>query len=283
MSGRAAGKPWTQRISVDFSKADSKDGEGLPSAWARQKIEYLSNTSADEQVSGESTKDLQEQITQVALGYHLMSPYTSFVAVEPTVVNIGGQQKTVEVPVEMADGVSYKGIFGDRDEAMGAGGGATFAYSLRAAPMASASVPRRATGGPRSGVTMGVRLSRKAPSANVSLLAEEQRAMLPSPQQLAAMKPAERIKAIRAAKMSKAVALLAAKTKPEKVTVQFWLSPLATSKAKADFAVKLKALGWTQSAVLTPGKLVLGTINSDKLDELAALEGVRLIDAPKFK
>jgi Ca-activated chloride channel family protein len=41
-----------------------------------------------------------------------MSNYTSFVAVEKKVVNIGGKQRTVEVPVEMVDGVSYEGVFG---------------------------------------------------------------------------------------------------------------------------------------------------------------------------
>ncbi len=41
-----------------------------------------------------------------------MSAYTSFVAVEQRVINEGGQQRTVEVPVEMPDGVSYQGIFG---------------------------------------------------------------------------------------------------------------------------------------------------------------------------
>ena len=95
--------------------------------------------------------------------------------------------------------------------------------------------------------------------------------------------------AIRKIKMSDGIRFLAAQTKAERVSVQLWLSPLADAtakakaKAKADFAAKLKALGWKQDAVLTPGKLVLGTISSDKLDELAALEGVGLVDTPHFK
>jgi hypothetical protein len=36
-----------------------------------------------------------------------MSQWTSFVAVEKRVVNIGGKMRTIAVPVEMADGVSY--------------------------------------------------------------------------------------------------------------------------------------------------------------------------------
>jgi Ca-activated chloride channel family protein len=51
-----------------------------------------------------------------------MSQYTSFVAVEERIVNVGGQQRTIDVPVEMPDGVSYEGIFGDeRREAIALG------------------------------------------------------------------------------------------------------------------------------------------------------------------
>jgi len=45
-------------------------------------------------------------------GLHLSRQFTSFVAVEEKVVNEGGRPKTVQVPVEMTDGVSYEGVFG---------------------------------------------------------------------------------------------------------------------------------------------------------------------------
>jgi Ca-activated chloride channel family protein len=47
-----------------------------------------------------------------ALQHGIMSQWTSFVAVEKRVVNIGGKMRTVAVPVEMADGVSYEGVMG---------------------------------------------------------------------------------------------------------------------------------------------------------------------------
>jgi len=313
---------WAQRVPVDFSKADQKAGAGLPSAWARQKIEDLSNT-APKAVSGEKADDLREQITEVALDYHLMSPYTSFVAVEPTVVNIGGQQKTLDVPVEMADGVSYDGIFGAERAAKrplilksvsqnigGAtrfGVGAAFglpanlgavtqikpvngmlvpgaprtdALENRMASVESRVVPPRITFPPAILHQQGY--SSYVPGGKFSY-SDTRAPTLPSAEEFAQMTPEARLKTIRALKMSVAVAQLAAKTPAAKVAIQFWLSPLADDKAKAEFAAKLKALGWTQSAVLTPGKLVLGEISSDKLDEMAALEGVRLVEVPRFK
>ncbi len=270
--GRSAGKEWSKRVPVDFSRADQKSGAGLPSAWARQKIEDLTNTSPT-QTSGETADDLRAQITNVALDYHLMSQYTSFVAVEPTVVNVGGQQKTVEVPVEMADGVSYEGIFGARGDAVGS-------LSLARSSFANGKATAMAGAAPMMPATA---MKFRANIATDGIALNDKETELPTPAQLAQMTPAQRIKTGRAAKMSGAVAKLAAQTPAAKVTVQLWLAPLANEAARAQFAAKLKELGWTQSAVLTPGKLVLGEISSDQLDAVAALQGVKLIETPKFK
>jgi Ca-activated chloride channel family protein len=56
--------------------------------------------------------DLKESITQLGLKFRLMTQFTSFVAVEASVVTQGGVPTRVEVPVELPHGVSYEGIFG---------------------------------------------------------------------------------------------------------------------------------------------------------------------------
>jgi hypothetical protein len=59
--------------------------------------------------------DLKQQITQLGIDYRLMTPFTSFVAVEEKVVTEGGAPRRVEVPVEMPDGMSYEGVFGSEN------------------------------------------------------------------------------------------------------------------------------------------------------------------------
>ena len=61
--------------------------------------------------------EIRESITQLGLEYRLMTQFTSFVAVEETIVTSGGQPRRIDVPVEMPEGVSYEGVFG------GGGGG----------------------------------------------------------------------------------------------------------------------------------------------------------------
>ncbi|NJK37132.1 MAG: after-VIT domain-containing protein [Oscillatoriales cyanobacterium RM2_1_1] len=76
--------------------------------WGRAKIKHLAN-----QMLGGETKSGVERITQTALDYRLLSPYTAFVAVSEEVrVDPNGQRRTVQVPVELPEGVSREGIFG---------------------------------------------------------------------------------------------------------------------------------------------------------------------------
>ena len=65
---------------------------------------------------------LGEQGTGLGLDYGLMTRYTAFIAVERTMVNEGGAQRRVDVPVELPEGVSFGAVLGDRGVA-GAGGG----------------------------------------------------------------------------------------------------------------------------------------------------------------
>jgi Ca-activated chloride channel homolog len=67
---------------------------------------------------GAPDPEMANQITQLGLDYRLVTQFTSFVAVEERTVTDHGQPKRVDVPVEMPDGVSYQGVFGDAPPSM---------------------------------------------------------------------------------------------------------------------------------------------------------------------
>ena len=104
--GKIGGLDMVFSVPVELP-ASSDENEALAPLWARARIRELEG----EQYGGNNT-DVEKAITDLALNYRLMSAFTSFVAVEEKVVNEGGQVKTVQVPVEMPDGVSYEGVFG---------------------------------------------------------------------------------------------------------------------------------------------------------------------------
>ncbi len=113
ITGNSAGRPFTKKIDVAFPAVEPLNSS-LPALWARKRIDSIS--SGIGYMKGAETSKAAEQITELGLQFNLVTDYTSFVAVEDKVVNKDGKSVTVSVPVEMPDGVDYKGVFGDDQE-----------------------------------------------------------------------------------------------------------------------------------------------------------------------
>ena len=79
------------------------DNESVGRLWARARIREL----MAKQYHG-PTIEIETQITELAIAHGIVSKYTSFVAVEERVVTENGATRTVYVPVEIPEGVSYE-------------------------------------------------------------------------------------------------------------------------------------------------------------------------------
>lgn len=106
LNGKLGGQPWSQTLDLEF--AGRSNAGAVPILWARKKIAEIERTDYLAGLKGQSRspESVASRVTDLALQFGLMSQYTSFVAVETRVVNVGGKQRTVAVPVEQADGVS---------------------------------------------------------------------------------------------------------------------------------------------------------------------------------
>ena len=97
----AGGERYEQTLDVNFDGVNSN--LGIAQLWGRARIKDLMN----QMLSGE-VKSLVDAVTQTALNYRLLSQYTAFVAVSEEVrVNPDGGKVTVNVPVEMPQGVNF--------------------------------------------------------------------------------------------------------------------------------------------------------------------------------
>jgi Ca-activated chloride channel homolog len=124
LNGTRAGGPFTRDIPVSFSSS-TPPFDALAGFWARRRIDDLMSQDWLGIQQGNMKPALKEQITQLGLDYRLMTQFTSFVAVEEQIVTKGGQLQRVEVPVEMPEGVSHEGVFGEpKQSAYGIAGGA---------------------------------------------------------------------------------------------------------------------------------------------------------------
>ncbi len=112
ISGIAAGGTrYQQTFNLNFEKTGNP---AIAQLWGRSRIKDLMN----QMVSGE-TKVGVEAVTDTALTYQLLSQYTAFVAVSDDVrVNPTEGSVSVQVPVEMPEGISYQGIFGSAASTM---------------------------------------------------------------------------------------------------------------------------------------------------------------------
>ncbi|MEZ5524048.1 MAG: marine proteobacterial sortase target protein [Pseudomonadales bacterium] len=74
LSGQTANTPWQQEIQLN----GAQDHSGVATGWAREKIASL----LDEKTTGRQEPEVRQDVLEVALRHQLISPYTSFVAVE---------------------------------------------------------------------------------------------------------------------------------------------------------------------------------------------------------
>lgn len=131
LKGFAAGKPYEQKLNVRFPESDTKN-RGVASMWARAKVDRLMSEDWFGAQSGQANKEIKDEITTVALDHHILTQYTSFVAIDESRVTKGDPGKTVDVEVEMPDGVSREGVFGNKNDGRAVG---------MAQPMASLPAP----------------------------------------------------------------------------------------------------------------------------------------------
>jgi len=146
VTGTFAGKSLTKKIKASLPEIENRN-DVLASLWARTKIDDLMDRDLAGIQRGKPDTEIKNEITALGLKYRLMTQFTSFVAVEEKIVTEGGVPRTVAVPVEIPDGVSYEGIFGSAEEkeagSYGSGGPSSGgnARMLMSAPMPMAAPP----------------------------------------------------------------------------------------------------------------------------------------------
>ncbi len=106
VTGQSAGGAW--RRELDLSAAAPRlENAPLRVLWARRWVDLL----LDEHHLGPA-KELEEAITELGLAHRLLTPFTSFVAVDSEVVNRGGQGDAVRQPLPLPEGVSGLAVGG---------------------------------------------------------------------------------------------------------------------------------------------------------------------------
>jgi hypothetical protein len=112
--GRTGSGPWERRISVQLAGPGSGNASDmLPSLWARSQVDDALAPVLKELEQDAVPADVRRRVTSLGEGWQVMTPFTSFVAIEKARVTIGGRALLVPVPIELPQGTRFDGFFGE--------------------------------------------------------------------------------------------------------------------------------------------------------------------------
>lgn len=105
LTGTFNAKTWSQEVAV----SDTQSRDGLSIHWARQKIASL----MDRTRAGDGEAAVRQSVLEVALAHHLVSPYTSLIAVDTQPVRPSDASLvTHAMRTNLPEGQDYQAIFG---------------------------------------------------------------------------------------------------------------------------------------------------------------------------
>ncbi len=112
IKGQTARGRWEKTIPLTFP-AHEEQHSSLPTLWARAKIDAVMAQDLPGIQAGQPSPEVRSQIITLGETFSVMSPFTSFVAVDKLRVTINGKPRLVPVPVELPDQTNWAGYFGD--------------------------------------------------------------------------------------------------------------------------------------------------------------------------
>ena len=290
--GYAGSGVFERKVPVTLSSSESANGV-IASQWARAKVGELMSQHLGAAQRGQPDPAIKERIIGLGVTYRLLTQYTSFVAVEEKVVTIGGEARTVAVPVELPEGMDRDAVTGRQGQApFGGGIGGGGALGARRALARGRMPARPAAAVPGTPLAKRAYDRAKLAPRNAAEPVRERREgeHAAKPEEQKELTEAEKKDIAVKQKLAKVLQHLAAKldkdgnyaegkvvVKGGKMEVAVYLYQLDDKALEA-----LKKLGFVKLLEAEAVKMVVGTIEVAKLEELAWLDVVRRVDLPSF-
>ncbi|MBZ0127305.1 MAG: hypothetical protein K8F32_13130, partial [Rhodocyclaceae bacterium] len=106
LRGQVQEEPWKTTLPV----ATAREGRGMGVLWAREKIAWHIDSLRD----GAKEEEVRDAVVEIALAHHLVSKYTSLVAVDKTPVRPKEDElKSGAIPTNLPEGWEYGKVFGE--------------------------------------------------------------------------------------------------------------------------------------------------------------------------
>jgi Ca-activated chloride channel family protein len=253
ISGKVAGRSIHRELVVDLPVTE-KHHNVLGTLWARQKIAHLMTRDFGGIQRGTAKANVKQAIVRLGLEHRLLTQFTSFVAVEEQLITAGGQPRRIDVPVELPEGVSYEML------GISTGHGSQPTRYRHASRQVMHSLM------PAAPLVIGSSAKQLRQSAAESADAARYGSS-------SATNPTNKLEsALHALLEGPPQSNQAEFVKDGQVQIQVWLSD-----ASSETLAQLKQSGFELLHHPKKGKLVIGQITIEKLEDLARLQAVRYI------
>jgi Mg-chelatase subunit ChlD len=113
--GNTGAGPFARTVPLDLASAEPRDV--IATLWARAKVEEILDEDLATLQAGSFPESRKREVVELGERFRIVTPFTSFVAVEKLTVTIGGEPVLVAVPVEMPEGVDFDAVFGKEADA----------------------------------------------------------------------------------------------------------------------------------------------------------------------
>jgi hypothetical protein len=170
--------PFERSINVTLPPPSAGQGsDAIATLWARAKVDQVTAQDLKGLQEGAFPPSLKAEVVTLGETFQIMTPFTSFVAVDKLSVTVRGKPRLVHIPIELPAGTAWEGFFGGMDDRSGSAdkdgellGFGTLSEGLSSKGEAKAAEPSSALGrgaGGRSRVdtTLAVKPSKAMPDA----------------------------------------------------------------------------------------------------------------------
>jgi hypothetical protein len=114
--GRTGAGPYERTVELELPEQQA-DHDVIATLWARARVGQVMAPHLKAVQEGRAPQAVRQEVIALGEQFQIMSQFTSFVAVEKSRMTIGGKPVLVAVPIEMPEGVSYEGVFGEAEGA----------------------------------------------------------------------------------------------------------------------------------------------------------------------
>ena len=99
------GETFRQEFHLNEARLNGAENPALRSLWARERVRALADYA-----QGSGDPEAVQEVTNLGLTYELLTPYTSFVAVDELVREVKGEARLVAQPLPLPKGVSASAV-----------------------------------------------------------------------------------------------------------------------------------------------------------------------------